>query len=313
MLKNKVTERLVFSNLSGMMTQTHAPINTKPAPIPRTGDGPIGPVLIVFGNEKGGSGKSTAALQTAIALLYRGYRIGTIDLDARQGTMTRYLRNRYIFASRHEIDLPAPLHLPIDRSVAETTTAQRTEDMNFMAMAMDELGGSCDFIIIDTPGADTHLTRLAHGLADILITPMNDSMIDLDVLASIDPVTGQINGPSFYTRHVHDLLSAKARDLGRTTDWIVMRNRLSTLDSISKRRIYDILTTLSTQNGFRLANGFGERLIYRDMFLQGLTISDMPRVRPQELLTSSQQAAATETDALIDFINPSAYKKAKAG
>lgn len=300
-----------------MMTQTQAPINMKPAPIPsttvKTGNREYGPILIVFGNEKGGSGKSTAALQTAIALLYRGYRVGTIDLDARQGTMTRYLRNRYVFASRHTIDLPAPLHLPIDRSIAETTAAQKAEDMGFMAMAMDELGSVCDFIVIDTPGADTHLNRLAHGLADILITPMNDSMIDLDVLASIDPVTGQIMGPSFYTKHVHELLSAKARDMGRETDWIVMRNRLSTLDSISKRRIHDILSTLSSQHGFRLANGFGERLIYRDLFLQGLTISDLPHVRPQEMMTSSQQAAMAETENLMNVINPEAYKKAKTG
>lgn len=311
-----------MSKLAPSMTQTGSQINMPAQAIPTspyrtkkaaTAPTTTGPVLIVFGNEKGGSGKSTAALQTAIALMYRGYRVGTIDLDARQGTMTRYLRNRYIFASRHAIKLPSPLHLPIDRSSADTVAAQKNEDMGFMAMAMDELGGCTDFIVIDTPGADTHLNRLAHGLADILITPMNDSMIDLDVLASIDPITGQILGPSFYTKHVHELLTAKARDMGRDTDWIVMRNRLSTLDSISKRKIHNILTTLSDQHGFRLADGFGERLIYRDLFLQGLTILDLPRVRPQEMMTSSQHAAMNETGALIDLINPERFKRLATG
>lgn len=268
----------------------------------------LGPVLIVFGNEKGGSGKSTAAIQTAIALMYRGYRVGTVDLDARQGTMTRYLRNRYLYAARVKTSLPCPLHMPIDRSQAQTMSEQKAEDMGFLAMAMDELGHACDFVVIDTPGADTHLNRLAHGLADILVTPMNDSLIDLDVLASIDPLTGDIIGPSFYTRHVHTLLSEKARQMGRATDWIVMRNRLSALENANKRRINDILQTLSTQNGFRLLGGFGERLIYRDMFLQGLTASDLPILQPAATFNPSQHAAIDETNALVAAIGPERYK-----
>lgn len=268
----------------------------------------MGPVLIVFGNEKGGSGKSTAAIQTAIALMYRGYRVGTVDLDARQGTMTRYLRNRYLYTARVNTPLPCPMHMPIDRSSAQTMAEQKAEDMGFMAMAMDELGATCDFVVVDTPGADTHLNRLAHGLADVLVTPMNDSLVDLDVLASIDPLTGNIIGPSFYTRHVHTLLSEKARTMGRDTDWIVMRNRLSALDNNNKRRINDILQTLSSQNGFRLLGGFGERLIYRDLFLHGLTAADLPMLQPQATLNASQRAAMDETNALVAAIGPERYK-----
>ncbi len=269
----------------------------------------VSPVLIVFGNEKGGSGKSTAAIQTAIALLHRGYRVGTIDLDARQGTMTRYLRNRYLYAARTPgPTLPCPLHLPIDRSTATTLEAQKSDDRAFLAMAMDELGTACDFIVIDTPGADTHLNRLAHGIADILVTPMNDSLIDLDVLASIDPVTGAIKNPSFYTTHVQTLLAEKERQMGRKTDWIVMRNRLSALDSHNKRKIQTILSALSHRHGFRLATGFGERLIYRDLFLQGLTISDLPHLSDARTMTASHTAAMDETNSLIATINPKKYK-----
>lgn len=284
------------------MTYFSAHTNQATAPIPQKNQ--TGPVLIVFGNEKGGSGKSTAALQTAIALLHRGFRVGTIDLDARQGTMTRYLRNRYLYAARtpHIDPLPCPLHLPIDRSQAATVDAQKSEDMGFLAMAMDELGSVSDYVVIDTPGADTHLNRLAHGLADILVTPINDSLIDLDVLASIDPLTGAVRGPSFYTKHVHDLLTAKALHMGRETDWIVMRNRLSALDNQNKRRILTILQDLSTTQGFRLAAGFGERLIYRDMFLMGLTAADLPLLPGGDALTTSQQAAIQETADLLTVI-----------
>lgn len=295
------------------MLHSTAHINIPTAATPVQAKTHEGPVLIVFGNEKGGSGKSTAALQTAIALLYRGYRVGTIDLDARQGTMTRYLRNRYIHAAQRNTRLPSPLHLPIDRSVADTVAGQKAEDMGFLAMAMDELGGACDFIVIDTPGSDTHLNRLAHGLADILVTPMNDSLIDLDVLASIDPITGEIKAPSFYTRHVHDLLAAKEVQLGRKTDWIVMRNRLSALDNMNKRKMFDILNTLSGQYGFRLASGFGERLVFRDLFLQGLTLMDLARAPDAPPFTASQQAAMSETQALMATIAPERYKTPSTG
>lgn len=267
-----------------------------------------GPALIVFGNEKGGSGKSTAAIGIAIALLYRGYRVGTIDLDARQGTMTRYLRNRYLHAGRSARAYPSPLHMPIDRSAATTTQGQRADEMAFLTMAMEELGGVCDFIVIDTPGADTHLNRLAHGLGDVLITPLNDSLIDLDVLATLDPESGAIIAPSFYTRHVHELLSAKAAQMGRDTDWIVMRNRLSPLDNAHKRRMHDALSQLSRDHGFRLASGFGERLIYRDLFLQGLTIADLAHDPNHPPLTPSQRGAWAETEALMAALKPERFK-----
>ena len=52
------------------------------------------PHFIVFANEKGGTGKSTTAVHTAIALAASGHRVAALDLDSRQRTMTRYLENR---------------------------------------------------------------------------------------------------------------------------------------------------------------------------------------------------------------------------
>ena len=40
--------------------------------------------VVVLGNEKGGSGKSTTAFHIAVALLKAGQRVATIDLDCRQ-------------------------------------------------------------------------------------------------------------------------------------------------------------------------------------------------------------------------------------
>src|SRR5207245_10765021 len=62
--------------------------------------------VLVIGNEKGGSGKSTTAMHIVVSLLGDGGRVATIDLDARQGTLPRYVDNRIAYAKRKGIDLP---------------------------------------------------------------------------------------------------------------------------------------------------------------------------------------------------------------
>ena len=150
--------------------------------------------IIVLGNEKGGSGKSTTAMHVAIGLLRLGYRVGSIDLDARQGTFSHYMANRFEYSAQQRLSLPIPLHFPIERSKADTVIAQEEQDRDFLNMALEELNTQTDFIVIDTPGSDTFLGQLAHSYADTLITPMNDSFVDLDVLARISPDTKDIKG-----------------------------------------------------------------------------------------------------------------------
>ena len=49
------------------------------------------PYVIVVGNEKGGSGKTTLAMHVAIALLKAGQSVGIVDLDSNQHGLTRYV------------------------------------------------------------------------------------------------------------------------------------------------------------------------------------------------------------------------------
>ena len=215
------------------------------------------PYIIVLGNEKGGSGKSTTAMHVAIGLLRLGYRVGSIDLDARQGTFSRYMANRFEYAAQEKINLPIPLHFPIERSQALTREEQEAIDTNFLNMAIEELTALTDFIVIDTPGSDTFLGFLAHSYADTLITPMNDSFIDLDVLARVNQTTREIRGLSPYTKMVITAREDKKQKQGRDIDWIVMRNRLSSLDAKNKREVGEMLSELSKTLGFRIAPGFG--------------------------------------------------------
>lgn len=265
--------------------------------------------IIVMGNEKGGSGKSTSAMHVAIALLRMGYRVGTIDLDARQATLTRYMSGRFQFITKTREALPSPLHMAIQRSEAATIEAQQEEERNFLSMALEELGRECDFLVIDTPGTDSHLSRLAHSHADTLITPMNDSFVDLDLLARIEPDTLAVLEPSVYTKMVREQNARKReRDPNAAPiRWIVMRNRLSHINAKNKHVIGDILNHIAQTLGCTIAPGFGERVIFKELFLKGLTLLDLEDDQGNAL-TLSQISARQEVRNLIMVIAPERYK-----
>ena len=230
--------------------------------------------VVVLGNEKGGSGKSTVALHIAVALLKAGQRVATIDLDSRQQTLTRYINNRSACAVRKRLALELPLHCCIKRG--ETMQIAENEDVEFQqfADAISTLEANFDFLVIDTPGTDNYLMRLAHSMADTLITPLNDSFLDFDVLGMIDPVTHGVNGVGQYGEMVREARRKRRQLDGRTSDWIVVRNRLSMLGSRNKLLVADRLKELSKELGFRPIDGLLERAVYRELFPQGLTALD---------------------------------------
>ncbi|HWA49089.1 MAG TPA: division plane positioning ATPase MipZ [Dongiaceae bacterium] len=230
----------------------------------------------MLGNEKGGSGKSTTAMHLVVALLHDGYDVGSVDCDARQGSFTRYVDNRRATAAEMLIPLPQSRHFPVDRSNADSAVAARQDEAQRLGAAMEQLK-NCDFIVIDTPGSDTSLSRLAHTFADTLITPLNDSFLDLDLLGRIDHDGAKILKPSVYSEMVWEQRKQRAINRGRPIDWIVMRNRLSSLDAKNKRDIGKLLEQLGKRLGFRLAPGFTERVIFRELFPRGLTLLDLNR------------------------------------
>jgi chromosome partitioning protein len=268
---------------------------------------PEAPHIIVFGNEKGGSGKSTSAMHVAVGLLRMGYKVGTIDLDARQGTFSRYVRNRMKYAQTVKTAMPMPAHHAIDKSTAENETQKQAEEKKFLDAALNNLSRDCDFIVIDTPGTDSHLSRLAHSRADTLVTPMNDSFIDLDMLADVDPETHTVKSLSVYSKMVREQFAVKMEREGRAPRWIVMRNRLSHIDASNKRVIGEILKKISALQNFIIAPGFGERVIFRELFLKGITLLDI-NAESKEALTLSQVAARQEVRQLITVIGPEIFK-----
>jgi chromosome partitioning protein len=258
--------------------------------------------IVVVGNQKGGSGKSTTSMHLIVSLLNTGYSVGSIDLDDPQATLTRYVENRRTFMDSTGIELATPEHHLMGRSFYENPTLARGDEETRLDACVSSLAAAHDFVVIDTPGSDSHLSRVGHSYADTLITPLNDSFIDLDLLAKVHPETHKILRPSSYAEMVWEQRKARAIRDGGKIDWIVMRNRLASIGSRNTQAVEDVLAALSKRIGFRLAPGFGERVIFRELFLKGLTLLDLRNSDANMRLNMSHVAARQEVRALLTAI-----------
>ncbi len=270
------------------------------------------PRIVVFANEKGGTGKSTSAMHVAVALIRDGKRVVCVDIDSRQSSLGHYVRNRKAFAETKGIALPSPdIELfkyseEADRNVAEGA------DQAVVDVLLQRLRAAYDYVIVDCPGSDTPLTRHVIGYADTLISPVNDSFIDLDLLGEIGGSPPQVKGPSVFSQVVWEQRQARAQRGEDAIDWIVLRNRLSPLNSRNKKNVGITLVELSERIGFRLVDGFFERVIFRQLFLQGLTVLDLKDDGSDPTLNLSHVAARQEIRRLVEEIDgrPQVHKPA---
>jgi chromosome partitioning protein len=225
------------------------------------------PHFITFANEKGGTGKSTTAVHSAVALAAQGHKVAALDLDTRQRTLARYLDNRAASARRLGLELPMPAYATFDPAGPEGFEA-----------AIDRLAADADYLIVDTPGRDDPASRAAMVRADTLVTPINDSFVDLDLIGEVDPETYRIRRPSFYAELVWSSRTERARTRGASVDWVVLRNRMQHIEARNMRRVGEALAELSRRVGFRIIPGLGERVIYRELFPKGLTLLDFNEI-----------------------------------
>lgn len=231
--------------------------------------------IVVVGNEKGGSGKSTTSMHIATALARMGHKVAALDLDVRQRSFGRYLENRAAYATSHQLDLSTPklYELP-PVAEAELEPGENILDRR-LTLAVGQLGDDTDFLVIDCPGSHTRLSQVAHSLADTLITPLNDSFIDFDLLARIDPNTDRVLGPSIYSEMVWQARQLRAEAGLKPIDWIVLRNRVGAQAMHNKKKMQQAIQALARRIGFRVAPGFNERVIFRELFPKGLTLLDL--------------------------------------
>lgn len=243
-------------------------------------------------------------MHVATALCRMGWRVGALDLDVRQQSFGRYLENRRAFAARQGLTLP----MPDFRDLPEVDAASLGPNENVfdhrLSAALAALDASSDFIVIDCPGSHTRLSQVAHSLADTLITPLNDSFIDFDLLARTDPETGKVLGPSIYAEMVWNARQLRAKAGLKPIDWIVLRNRLGAQHMHNKKKVGEALNNLSRRIGFRVAPGFSERVIFRELFPRGLTLLDLKDVGVESLNLSNVAARQELRDLMKEIRLP---------
>lgn len=283
-------------------------LKTAPNTVPQTG-AKAGPKTepktahrIVFANEKGGTGKSTTAVHVAVALSYMGARVTALDLDPRQRTTHRYMENRYRTMQRREKMLPTPACEVFKKS-----------DPDALMATIERLEQDCDFLVIDNPGRDDPLARIAVEQADTLVTPMNDSFVDFDLIGQVDPETFKVEKLSFFAELIWEARMKRSRatiDEARPEmDWIVVRNRTGYTEARNMARIERALTEMAKRVGFRVLHGLSERVIYRELFPSGLTLLDKGQLGD---LGTSHLVARQELRTLLKALKLPEFTKTQA-
>jgi chromosome partitioning protein len=256
--------------------------------------------ILVIGNEKGGTGKSTTAVHLAVSLQRQGKDVAVVDLDSRQRSVTRYLENRASFAERRGLGWRLPEHAVVAPSTREDLKERDLEDEDRLYGLLERLARDNAFIVVDCPGGHTHLSHLAHAVANTLLTPLNDSFVDLDLLARVDPDTYAVSALSFYSEAVWESRKLRAGSGLPGLDWVVLRNRISPTHSKNRERMDLALKSLQKRLAFRYVRGLSERVIYRELFPKGLTLADLKEIDEGPKLTMSHVAARHELRSLLN-------------
>jgi chromosome partitioning protein len=259
--------------------------------------------IIVVGNEKGGAGKTTSTMHLIASLLKLGFKVASIDTDHRQASLSRYLENRNQTISKNDLTLPTSTHYRTSASKHRSLEDIEKEEQDELMSIIEKEKVNNDFIIIDTPGSNSHLSSLAHSHANTIITPINDSFVDLDLLALVDGDNLNIVKPGIYSQMVWEQKIERAKRQQDSVDWIVMRNRLNSTDAKNKRNMEKVVEQLSKRIGFRVSPGFGERVIFRELFLKGLTLLDLLDPKLKFQFSLSHIAARQELRNFIRSLN----------
>lgn len=257
--------------------------------------------IITIGNEKGGTGKSTISMHLAILLMQEGFKVAVIDMDGRQGTLSRYINNRCNFAKQNHINLIVPQLVTVSPRDNQNEHANHISEIE---LAVSELSKAYDALIIDTPGTKNYLFEEAHRLADTLITPVGDSLIDLNVLSEIDEKAPNRQHAGHYAEFVWEIKKYRAQHGKKSLNWIVAANKVSSLNSKNKTVFFDHLNQIAKTYGFRVSESIKDRVIYKELFLQGLTVLDLNTQALKSRLTLSHLAAKQEIKNLAEFICP---------
>ena len=223
--------------------------------------------VIVFANEKGGVGNSTLAFHTAIALSDSGKKVAVIDLDHGQATLSGALGNREATCRLLKVGLPTPRYVAFWQTSAAC-----------LSQEIARIGSDCAYVLIDVAGGDSPIARRAIAMADTLVTPVSSSFADIDLLGQFDAISLRLKRLGRFSKLVDGLRKARIDAHLPDLDWLIVPNRSRHSGSNNEAIISQALVKLAAIAGFRIAQGLGERVAYRELFLYGLTHFDLKRI-----------------------------------
>lgn len=246
--------------------------------------------IIIFGNTEPRTGKSLTLAQIAVTLLRAGHRVGTMDLDEDGEGLSLFLHRR----RETDPDLPQPVHRRLPAAGRDEKTLATA-----LMLALTEMAADCDIILIDAPRGVGTLSRMAHGYADIIVTPVRDD--DLSALALFKGNTSRIEKPAPYAEMLEDEAIRRNARGAHPAQWYALRTRRITSALKNKKQSVDILDKISSTFGFTPLAGLHERPLYNDLFTKGMTVADLPGP-----FSMADIAARQEVRSLTTHIIPAA-------
>ncbi|MBL1241901.1 MAG: AAA family ATPase [OCS116 cluster bacterium] len=259
--------------------------------------------VIVLGNEKGGTGKTTLAIHLLLGLQAKGARVAAIDLDGRAAGFSKFLENREAWAKHSRQNIYTPPFFTVSPSQNKDVAQREQEDFAAFAGAVEKLEHISDYLILDLPSGDTYLGRLAHSMADILITPLNDGFLDVNILGDVDDEDFSVKHINPYGKYVLDCLNRRKNIDGKGFTWLLVKNRVSSLGAKHKLKIDKALNNLAEKLGAKIATNIGDRVIFRELYAMGLSVFDVLDKQTGVKATASHNEAKKEVLDLIEYID----------
>lgn len=158
---------------------------------------------IVFGGDKGGTGKTTGAVSVACALAARGYKVALLDSDTKVGAAKWIdMRLDLIQNLRNNPEVYEE-KLPSGRALLSKSLLKKLQGITFNPITCEQTTGHIhraivslakehDFVIVDTAGGIKNELTSALAVADLFVSPLKASSFDLQTVEELSVLIDQM-------------------------------------------------------------------------------------------------------------------------
>jgi cellulose biosynthesis protein BcsQ len=249
--------------------------------------------VVTISGFKGGTGKTTVASLLGVAAVKDGLRVASLDLDRNTRNLSSFL------TLRRAAKLASPDHvmlMDLDESKKHKNAGPKHTGRLEPLVRMARLDGY-DLLIIDTSSGNLVDVYEAHLLADVILTPMNESPADMHGLFA---PAGSKAAPKINYREMIETVRFDRRRAGLPVQrWHVVMNRVAALPTKIGFTITDKVEELSREAGFEAIWRLRDRVAHRALALEGRTVFDEPA---EGRLTMSELAGRSEVRALLSIL-----------